>query len=95
MPVKMVASRRYYHRAESREYEPGEVFEVEDEQAADRLEKMYKATRHVAPQRKPKKEAEEPQEQQTVKITVDPDEMAKKNRIDPPTYRRRDLRSEG
>lgn len=55
MAVKMVALRRYYHTDESKEYEAGQTFTVQNDRDADRLERARKAKRHVqaAAQRPP------------------------------------------
>lgn len=50
MPVKMVAIRRHYDKANGVEYKAGQTFEVPNEAAADRLENLLKkAKRHTEP----------------------------------------------
>lgn len=45
MSIKMIAGRRYYSKAEGREYAPGQSFTVASDREADRLEKMQRARR--------------------------------------------------
>lgn len=45
MPIRMRAARRHYILAQSREYAPGEEFEVATEKEAERLVRIKRAAR--------------------------------------------------
>lgn len=45
MPIKMIAARRHYAKADGKEYTKGQPFDAADDREAARLEKMGRARR--------------------------------------------------
>lgn len=49
MPINMIASRRFYHKDDGKEYVTGQGFKAKDDRDADRYERQHKGTREPKP----------------------------------------------